>query len=70
MRGLLLFFGKTSAEFRIRRKAAEVRNRRAGTNSISSGGCAHSVSIRAQVPVGLDRRPPVLVCAARHVAQH
>jgi hypothetical protein len=68
MRGLLLFFGKKSAEFRIRRKAAEVR--RAGTHSIPSPGCARPFSIHAQVPVRVRRRPPVLVRAASHVAQH
>lgn len=70
MRGLFLFFRRKLAEFRIRRKAAEIRNRRAGTNSILSGGCSHSLSIHARLATRARPRLPVLVSASSHVAQH
>jgi hypothetical protein len=70
MRGLFLFLCKKSAEFRIRRKAAEVRNRRAGPNRIFSGGCSHTLSIHPQLAARARRLPPAVVSASRHVAQH
>jgi hypothetical protein len=70
MRELFLLFCKKSSEFRIRRKAAEVRNPRAGANRIRSGGCSHSLSIHTQLAVRARRRPPVLVSVSRPVAQH
>jgi hypothetical protein len=47
MRGPFLFLCKILSEFRFRRKANEIRNRRAGRNNGPCCACSNSLSLPA-----------------------
>ncbi len=70
MRELFLFFSRKSAEFRFRRKAAQVGNRGAGTNDILSGRRSNSPSLQTPLAAPPRRRPPILVATSGRLAQH